>query len=89
MPKGAMTLEKLAGMVQQGFDSMDARFTSLENRVTAIEKRLNAIEARLDSLESEIMAIRRQLAKAVYQYEFDALERRIVVLEGKAGIRAK
>ncbi|MBI4092292.1 MAG: hypothetical protein HY420_00010 [Candidatus Kerfeldbacteria bacterium] len=54
MPKGKMTLEKLAGMVKQGFDAMDVRFTRLEDRVTAIEQRLDAIEDRLDKIEDRL-----------------------------------
>lgn len=83
MPKGKMTLEKLAGMVQQGFISLEE---SLSQRIDEVERRLSE---RLDRVEAEIAAIRRQLRQAVYQHEFDSLERRIEILEQKARIRSK
>lgn len=75
MPKGVMTLEKLARMVQQGFTSVDQRFDRLE--------------ARMDSLESETSAVRRQIRRAIYEPEFVALDRRVISLERRAGLLAK
>lgn len=83
IPKGKMTLEKLARMVQQGFTSLEE---SLNRRIDEVERRLSE---RLDRVEAEIAAVRRQLRQAVYQHEFDVLERRVEALEHKAGIRAK
>ncbi len=90
MPKGKMTLEKLAGMVQQGFTSIENSFNQRIDALAAeLRERLDRLEGRMDSLETEIAAIRRQLNNAVYQPELHAIERRIVTLERKAGIRTK
>lgn len=48
------------------------------------KKRLNQ---RFDGIDRELAAIRHQLSQAVYQHEFDILERRVEVLERKAGIQ--
>lgn len=81
MPKGKMTLEKLAAMVQQGFQSV-------EKRLDRLEARMDRLEARMDRLEADMAQMRRQLNKAVYQPEFEVLESRIVRLEHKVGIKA-
>lgn len=88
MPKGKMTLEKLAVMVQEAlFANEESLKRYIDKRFAAIERRLDAIESRLDSLEAEVSSIRRQLDQAVYQHEFNALEQRVEELERKAGIR--
>lgn len=52
MPKGKMTLEKLAGIVQRGFLTL---LESLSRRIDEVERRLSE---RLDRVEAEIAAIR-------------------------------
>lgn len=86
MPKGPITLEKLAAMVEQGFSSMQEY---MDMRFTALEARVSALELRMDKIEAEVAAIRRQLHHAIYQPEFVLLEKRVSALERKANSQFK
>jgi polyhydroxyalkanoate synthesis regulator phasin len=83
MPKGKMTLEKLARMVQQSFASMEG---SMNQRIDAVQEELGG---RLDGLQVEVSGVHRQLNRAVYESEFHALENRVTALERKTRIRTK
>lgn len=97
MPKGTMTLDKLAWMVQQGFATMEKSFiqqidelaTELRGRLDRLEVRMTSLENRIDGLEAEVAAIHRQLIHAVYENEFTTHERRVEKLERRAGLRVK
>lgn len=69
MPKGTITTEKLATMVQQGFASMqmhtDKRFTTIEMELAAIRRQLHhAIYQREFVLLEKRVSILEQKAKS-------------------------
>ncbi len=82
--KGVMTLDKLAGMMANGFsnleerlggriDKLDIRVGSLENSFDSLEVKFDSLENRIDTLEDSILQ------------KFSGLENRIDSLaEGKA-----
>ena len=67
MPKGKMTLEFLAGLVQDGFSSMEGqmeqRFNKVENEFAAIRRQLsNAVyQPELVALEHRVTALERRV----------------------------
>ena len=50
----AMTLDKLALMVQAGFLDMGDRFERVEGRLISVEDRLSGVEERLTSVEVDL-----------------------------------
>jgi polyhydroxyalkanoate synthesis regulator phasin len=86
MPKGKMTIEKLAGFMKDSFSTFEERFDGVEQRFQTIEDRM---EQRFNRIDAELAAIRRQQSQAVYQPELVALDRRVTRLEKKVGIEPK
>ena len=70
--KGA-TIDDLAVMVKNGFDSVDSRF--------------NHVDKRLDDLEQGQEEIKLKLGDVAYRFELVELERRVNILERKVGKR--
>ena len=70
--KGA-TIDDLAVMVKNGFDSVDSRF--------------NHVDKRLDDLDQGQEEIKLKLGDVAYRFELVELERRVNILERKVGKR--
>jgi len=89
----AMDLEKLAIMMKEGFDAVDARFDAVDARFDAMDLRMDTMQAtmeekfgsvdrRLDSLEAEIQALRGDLDNVkTFSKEIDYAIARISELE--------
>lgn len=75
----------------KGLDRIESRVVSIEVRLDKIEARLDKIELRLTRIEqkdlaeikTELQKIRQQLTQKVSHEEFQALERRVDILEQK------
>lgn len=101
MPKGAMTLEKLAHMVKRGFDYVDRSFSAVDQRFNRVEGDvrqmktgiqtmqvdIQEIKSNLNMTQNDVAAMRRRLDQTAEGYELLALERRVDVLERKTRIR--
>lgn len=74
-----ITLEKLAIMVQKGFEEAMAEFGLVKERIYFVEKRL-------DSIEMELLDIKKKLDNIVYRHEYEALKDRVGVLEKKLSL---
>ncbi len=75
--KGVMTLDKLAGMMANGFSNLEeklgGRIDKLDIRVGSLENKFDSLENRIDTLEDSMLQ------------KFSGLENRIDSLaEGKA-----
>lgn len=79
MPKQKMSLEKLAGMVKRGFDSIDKRFDSVDKRFESIDKRFDKVDTEIKELKMADARIERKLDKVVERQ--DEQGGRIEVLE--------
>jgi hypothetical protein len=66
-----MTINDLAEMVKQGFDSVDKRFDALENKH----------ETRFQSIEHSLEDLKLRLNEVAYQFQVDDHEKRIKNLE--------
>ena len=69
-------VNQLAAITQAGFDQVDLRFVGVETRLDRVEGRLDGVENRLDRIE-----LRQD--QAAHRFEFQALERRVDVIEGQ------
>ncbi len=83
--KGVMTLDKLAGMMANGFsnleDKLGGRIDKLDVRVGSLENKLDSLENKFDSLENRIDTLEDSMLQ-----KFSGLESRIDSLaESKAG----
>lgn len=97
-PKNAMTLEKLATMMQSGFRDVKndlaglvntrvdelARFT--KNGFDSVDQRFNNVESRLGGLEQGHEDIKTRLGQCAYTFEVRHLEERVSNLEKKVNI---
>ena len=76
--------EKLAGMVQRGFLTMDKRFDKLDGRMGKLETRMASVEYNQDEMLKKLDGI-------AYKYELEELrlkfDRRIRALELKTGLK--
>ncbi|MCL5436122.1 MAG: hypothetical protein M1275_03515 [Patescibacteria group bacterium] len=70
--KKQITLDTLAGMVAGGFSDMDRRFVKIEERLLSVEQGQEEIKLKLDNV--------------AYRFEVQELQRRVALLERKAGI---
>lgn len=82
-----ITLEKLAIMVQKGFEgvtqNMDERFNIVDERFNAVDERFNAVDGRFNIVEQRLGKIEQKLDNVVYQVEFLELKSRVEFLEKK------
>ncbi len=74
-------IEKLAVMVQKGFDGVTERMDKMENGIGGIYDRLDRIENRLDLIESDLADIKNKLYNVIDRHEFEILKDRVVDLE--------
>lgn len=77
-----MTLEKLAVMIQKGFEETNAEFMVVKEDMVLIKQRL-------DSMELELLYIKKQLDNIVYRHEYEMLKDRVSVLEKKLSLRKR
>ena len=91
-----MTLEKLAEMMQRGFEGtatkaeMIARFEAVDERFRAVDERFNKIDNDISYLHGSFGVMQRELAEikikldhAVYREELEEVKTRIIALEKK------
>ncbi len=74
-----ITINKLAELINNGFEGMSTQMTELENRVNG----------KFSGLEKDIKAVRQQIAGAIFRSEFDGLESRVEYLENMLNLPAK
>jgi len=82
--KKTITNEKLARMIEKGFESTDKR---IDKRFNDVDKRFDRVENRLDILEQGHEEIKLKLDQVAYRFELDNLEKRVQKLELKLGLR--
>lgn len=82
---GKITIEKLAGMVKDGFDESDKKAEEASRKLASIDGRLGHMDARLSSIEKDISEIK---GNFIYRYEFDDLMARVKYLEKKLDIQS-
>lgn len=98
MAKKGITIDDLAGMVQEGFNGVDERFDGLRGEMTRrfevvdkrfddmssdISSRFNFVGSRLDVIETELSDIRKKMDNIVYRHEFEYLKERVEKLEAR------
>lgn len=71
-----ITIEKLAGMVKAGFDSVDKRFDE-------VDKRFDRVEKAIVTLAQGQEDIKLRLSNVAYRFELQELEQRVKRLEAK------
>jgi len=71
-PKKNITVDDLAAMVAQGFNSIDKRFDGVDGRLKSLEDGQEEIKIRLDNVP--------------YKFEMKELEKRVSFIEKKTGI---
>ena len=74
------TINDLAGMVQKGFEGVDKRFD-------AVDKRFERMERQMVILEDGQEQIKLRLDNVAYRFELNDLEKRVQLLEKKAGVK--
>jgi len=82
--KKNITIDDLAGMVQQGFFGVDERFNEVDERFNEVDKRFNEVDKRFDILETEMNARFDQLEKIIlheYRERIERLEDQIKELQ--------
>ena len=72
-----ITTEKLAQMIQKGFESQDKKIESVKNELKNELKKTQAV------LRLELEDISSKLNNVVYRFEFEDLEKRVIKLERK------
>ena len=77
---GKVTLEKLAVMVQKGFEET-AKRKEVDKRFDEVGEEFGLVRGRLDAVESELIEMRNKLDNIIYRHEFEALKDRIAALE--------
>lgn len=75
MPKKKITLDDLARMINDGFDATKAE----------LNKRFDSVEKRLSLVETTAEDIKLRMSEVAYRFELRQLERRMEILERKAG----
>ncbi len=87
-----VTINDLAVMVKNGFDSVDKRFEQIDGklgqvdgRLTNLEVKVNEINTRLIDVEKDVSTIKRYL---VYREEFEDLMARVKYLESKLNVNS-
>jgi predicted nucleic acid-binding Zn-ribbon protein len=89
------SIEKLAVLMADGFERVDARFDTIDTRFDAIDGRLDSINARLRYIENELVDIHRRLdrleeqgaSNAGFAKEIDNLIERVNAIERHLNIR--
>jgi len=102
MVEEKVTLEKLAKLIQRGFEEtatktelrdfrkdVDERFQKVDERFQKVDDDINWIHGSLELLQREIADIKEKLGNVVYRHELEALRERITELERKTGFSAK
>ena len=95
MAEKKVTLEKLAKMVQKGFEEtatkreVTEQFNKADKRLQKIDDDISWVHGSLELLQREIADIKEKLNNVVYRHELDALRERIAELERKTGLSAK
>jgi len=67
---------------------MDGRMGSMESRMGSMDGRMNSMDGRMKSLEEGQEQIKLRLNNVAYRFELVELQRRVKLLEKKAGVRA-
>lgn len=83
MKRKIITIEALAGMVQEGFEDMRGE---MNKRFDVVDEGLVIVDGRLSAIEMELMDIRKKLDNIVYRHEYEMLKDRVVALEKKLSI---
>lgn len=80
--------EKLADMIETGFEHVLGKINTIEEKMATKEQveklnsRMMKVEIRIDNVEEEISTIRKhQIAHTIYRDEFDKLSDRVRALE--------
>ena len=89
-----ITLDVLAGMVQEGFLEIGERISRVDSkldlRIDALEKRVDSLEERMENgfynIMQEIQQIKRLIKQVDTREQVAALEVRVDVIEKKIGI---
>ncbi len=79
-----MTNEKLAIMIQKGFDDADKRNNK---RFEKIDKRFEKMEINFFDLKQGQEDIQSKLSNVAYRFEVEDLEKRVKKLEFKLGLK--
>ena len=82
-----ITINELAVMIKNGFDSVDEKFEGVYDRFDQVDARFNQVDARLDKLEYNQRTILTRLEDVVYKTELDQLKERIKIIEEAISIK--
>ncbi|MFH1522396.1 MAG: hypothetical protein ABIE43_01095 [Patescibacteria group bacterium] len=74
MSKEEITIDDLAVMVNKGFDDINKRFNNVEDQIKSLKQGQENIGLKLDNV--------------AYQFQVQALHKRLLILEKKAGINS-
>lgn len=77
-----MTIEKLAVMIQKGFEE-----TAKQIDLEEVKEDVVLIKQRLDSIETELIDIKKKLENVIYRHEFEMVKDRIETIEKKLNLR--
>lgn len=87
MPKKKITLDKLAAMVQKGFEHVDLRFDRIDKKIdnvkVGLENRMDSIKSDLENRIDDVKLENDQLAP---YFEVNDLKGRVSLIEKKLGI---
>lgn len=72
--KKEMSINELAVMVKQGFDSVDKRFDGVDKRLDKVDQEIAALKQGQENIELK-------LCNVAYRFELEELKQRVVVLE--------
>lgn len=75
-----ITLEDLAGMVNNGFESVQSEFDSVRSEMN---QRFDKVEKRLDVVEEDVKDIKLHLHTETYKFDIKDLDNRVTKLEKK------
>lgn len=76
-------IEDLAVMINKGFNGMSG---VMNKQFGEVGKQIGEINKKLDILEIGQEDIKLRLTNVAYRFEVEELERRLIILEKKAGI---
>ncbi len=71
-------------VVAEGFDMLSGKIDRLTARVDGVENRLDGVEANIEIIKTDVEFIKNGLKRKVDFEEFEALEKRVALLEARA-----
>lgn len=88
-----ITINDLASMVKRGFDETGGKIGEIKNEISGVKNEVTGVKKELKSLSEsnarEHEAILLRLDNVAYRFELVELQKRVEILEKRAGVKHK